>query len=494
MIQFSGFDCSSTQPPVDRVDGSAGQHQDSIDALRHVVDTVQSLLVSSTSSSSSSTQNQSALESLIDFLDNHMMTTTDNIIINNNNNNKENHHLHEKEEVGTKGGSSLKLQQLCAMSIAPTYPHRRIAKAAAMYANEAKIVLARILAQQQRRSAAAAGEQSSSQQQQQQQSPSQSVVIDDDTLLVERRLAEFVGQAIRFQLRHLLNPAPPRLTPKDTGYEVWSKNYSQVHQLITLVDSNGDNVSGERITSLFNLALDYLCEHFGLQQLLLPDDITHQHQPQQQPVVPHMFCAKPATNRGVAVRGKSLASLTPDEIADVVDDIHEATCFLAATRACRFLHRFLSLPRVRDEIERLGGWGDVETYASISWQYDLWKTCREDEHLVMLCNFDVFYQKIATLLQTTMMDRQAQAAHDSLDAISSRFRCKTKSTNLKLRHPEIAVIAEHLDEAWQVVNALPVVDEAQANSASLDEDDDDSDSSEEEEDDSDDDEEEEDGR
>ena len=31
-----------------------------------------------------------------------------------------------------------------------------------------------------------------------------------------------------------------------------------------------------------------------------------------------MFCAKPATNRGVAVRGKSLASLSPDEIADVV--------------------------------------------------------------------------------------------------------------------------------------------------------------------------------
>lgn len=414
--QFSGFDCSSTQPPIDRVDGSAGQHQDSIDALRHVVDTIQSLV---SNNPSLQWQNQTALESLIDFLGNYM-TTTDN------NNNKEN-----------QNAEGLKMQQLCSMTIAPTYPHRRIAKAVAMYANEAKIVLARIV--QQGRAAAAAGESQASQQQSRM----------EEKLLVERRLAEFVGQAIRFQLRHLLNPAPPRLTPKDTEYEVWSKNYSQVHQLITLVDSYGDDVSGERITSLFNLSLDYLCEHFGLEKLL---DITY-----QQPVVPPLFCAKPASNRGVAVRG-NLPPLTLDEIADVVDDIQEASSFVAATRACRFLHRFLSLPRVRHEIERQGGWGEVETYASISWQYDLWKTCPEDEHLVMLCNFDAFYQKIDVFLRA--MTGPAQAAQDSLDAMARRFRTKTKSANLKVRHPEISTIAAHLEEAWQVVNALPAVDEA----------------------------------
>jgi hypothetical protein len=41
---FSGFDCSSTQPPVDRVDGSNTHQQDSIEALVAAKEQVQALM------------------------------------------------------------------------------------------------------------------------------------------------------------------------------------------------------------------------------------------------------------------------------------------------------------------------------------------------------------------------------------------------------------------------------------------------------------------
>ena len=84
-------------------------------------------------------------------------------------------------------------------------------------------------------------------------------------------------------------------------------------------------------------------------------------------------------------------ALRPDKMDQVLGDIEEAYSFLSAAFACRFLVGLWTVPGVRDEINRFGGWSKLETYAKISWKHQLWQLCPDGAHLVVFCNFDACF-------------------------------------------------------------------------------------------------------
>jgi hypothetical protein len=83
-------------------------------------------------------------------------------------------------------------------------------------------------------------------------------------LQLEVRLAEHLGQAIRYQLRVLFNPAPPRLCSLDTNYENRALTYSKVHQLLTMNKrtSYGLAVDDGFLSALISRALRRLYEYY----------------------------------------------------------------------------------------------------------------------------------------------------------------------------------------------------------------------------------------
>ena len=308
----------------------------------------------------------------------------------------------------------------CAASVSIDHPLRRVGKAVSMYSNEIRALLSRFDGNE---------------------SPS----------FIEKRLAEFVGQALRYHLRVLLLPAPPRLSPEDKDYMNWSKRHSQVHNqiIMTPITKKAKEITEDRLQSLFVGALDFLCKYFGLDQLLATKF--------DGSIIPTSFCQKPASQHSILKNGGPRA-LSNEEVKQVFADIDEAANILSAKRATDFLCGLLSSAKVQEEIERQGGWKLVETYAQYSREFELWKLCPEDEHLVALCDFEFLFRRLGEIV--TVMELPSHAAQKSLDELSKRFRLKTKSVNLRKSNPEIGTVGVYLDERLQYESLFPTVSEA----------------------------------
>ena len=310
--------------------------------------------------------------------------------------------------------------EACSQSVSTNYPLPRIERAVAEYSKEISALLSRI-----------AGNQGS--------------------LFIEKRLAELVGQALRYQIRLLLLPAPPRLTPADSDYDHRSQSHSQVFNKIVMktMQKNAPEVTEDRIAALFTKALDYLCEYFGLEQMGDPAFC--------EPTLPNKFCELPASKHEILKNGGPRA-LSEKEIEEVCSDIDDAAQVLSARNASVFLKALLSSTSVQEEIQRQGGWTKVETYATYSWMYDLWRLCPEDEHLVPLYDFDGFLRRLKLVVRAT--EETSLAAEESLDSLAKRFRLNTKSKNLLTQHPEIYTVSEYLKERLAHANIFPSVLEA----------------------------------
>lgn len=323
--------------------------------------------------------------------------------------------------------TGVSLRRECAKSIAINYPPPRIQKAVAVYSQELQTVLARL------------------------EGSTTGTGTDCLTVLsVEQRLAEFIGQAVRYNLRRFFNRAPPRLSPSDTKYDSRLNSYSQVLSLFEMVmpgEHENAAVDDECISALFSTALCRLYEFFGLETLLDAG---------QQPTtaLPVLFCHSPASNRALSIRGGT-EPWTDQDVSDILDDIDDATSFMAAAKGSRFLLDLLQIKGVQAEIQRQGGWLDVETHASISWKYDLWKLCPSDAHLVVLCNYSAFLHKLQTLVP--LMEQQVWSCQASLDALGTRFHVNTKSKNLLTKYPQIPTIAEHLQEGLTRAHSFPLI-------------------------------------
>lgn len=278
-------------------------------------------------------------------------------------------------------------------------------------------------------------------------------------LLVEQRLAQLLGRGIRFHLRTFFNSAPPRMSKTDHAYDERATAYSQVNARINMTMLDGhvnEAVSDAFISALVSNALCRLHEFFGLESLLnATGPLDHQHH------VPEVFCSSLASQRTLSVRAKDYTeSLTEDDCCSVMQDIQEATAYLAAARAARFLLDLLTAPGVSNEIERMGGWSHVETYASTLWTYDLYKLCRSDAHLVALGNYPALLQRLRTYTATAMTEHVVEQCEQALTLVYENYHLKAaadkKSAWLR-KYPALADIAQLYTECMEQAQAFPRV-------------------------------------
>lgn len=388
-IAFSGFDCSSTKPPVDRIDGS-GEHQSNlINALSSAKGAMDALIMDKKNHSSV----VQCLEKLIEFM---TRTLTDDV----------------------------SLQQACATSISPFYPIERFTKPIEQYAGEFSGIIRRL-----------------------QRQPT--------ILFVERSLNELLCNSIRYHLRLLLNPPPPRLSPLDSNYEQRSKSFSRIHELVDIVVVDEKNkevkVDGERIAPIVNEALMQICSFSGSSNLLNPANGIATIDPD--------FCQSEASQRQIPRNNKTrLPPLSPVEVEELQDDMNYAFQVLITFSATRFLLNFISMPEVVSELKRLGGWGEVETYATLLWRYELWEIHPDSEHFVLLSNFKTLSERL-TSVHDALYEAE-EVARVSLKDLRDRFRVnatKKNKTILRQLYPEINVVDEALSAGWKAVRAFPHV-------------------------------------
>jgi hypothetical protein len=438
VVQFAGFDGTAIAPPVDRVNGSHVDQRAAIESLvctKHLVD---DFILSHRSSASAMTD----LSALLLFF----------------------HGLLED------AWSSLSL--ICAESMPredrdedsnsnDLYPVSRILTAVKEYCREFTMIQIR------------AGTASNSIQ-----------ATADCGLFVERRLSTLVGQSLRYQLRWLLNPAPPRLGKADEGYAARSELYSKVANFVELkqyhadpedirdfADNNwychGQDVQNEAAEDKFfsavvSKALSGFFDCFG------PD------QPQRHFAIPHQFCQSPASHHPTPVTaGRNKLPTVESNVTNpfaanenlvqqIKVDMNEAASFWMACRSAQFLLDFLEEPRIRDELATRGGWREVERLAGFIRQFDLSRFCPEDAHLVLLDSYVSLVRKLRRAVD--MLLPRMEDCRRSLNDLASRFFFSdvlfgrpALRQRVAEKIPELILLAQYWSENRKNINMIPQV-------------------------------------
>jgi hypothetical protein len=248
-------------------------------------------------------------------------------------------------------------------------------------------------------------------------------------LQLELRLAEHIGQGIRYRLRVLFNPAPPRLCNLDTQYEHRSTSYSKVSQLITMTkrtnhDGYGLAVDDGFLSALISRALCRLYEYYKLHDMILTSDCDDTSLLVFLSGIPNEFCTSEPSHRTMSPRSirsiNFINEFTENDRDLVIADIQEATSFLCATYAVRFLYDLFTTPGVYDEVQRMGGWDDIEQYAITSKKYKLYNLCSADAHFVPLWNYKALVQLLSTFCNH--MECKTQCCIDALKMVATNYR------------------------------------------------------------------------
>jgi hypothetical protein len=275
-------------------------------------------------------------------------------------------------------------------------------------------------------------------------------------LHLESRLAELIGQGIRYRLRVLFNQSPPRQSAIDVNYEHRSMAYSKVHQLIRMTqraptDEIGSSAADDGfVSALISRALRRLYEYFGL-DMIMSDDITPALS-----VVPMEFGNSAASRRPLPTHLRSIGEdiVTAADRDAIVADIDDATSFLKAVYAARFLYDLWMAPGVPEEVARMGGWSDIESYAATSWKLQLYQLCTADAHLVPLCNYPLLMQRLQQYCQ--FMECHVIQCWAALDSIATNYQIHVK------RKRKVSLyldgITKHFQDAMMDVNALPQIE------------------------------------
>lgn len=279
-------------------------------------------------------------------------------------------------------------------------------------------------------------------------------------LQVEVRLAEQLGQAIRYQLRVLFNPAPPRLCSLDTNYENRALTYSKVHQLMTMNKrtSFGLAVDDGFLSALISRALRRLYEYIDLEHLIT---ISEDAYLLFLKTIPSEFCASAPCHRHISPRIRSTNitdELTEQDRDTVIADVQKAAGFLSATYAARFLCDVFTTPGVHDEVIRMGGWSRIERYASTSKKYHLYESCTADAHLVPLCDYYGLLKRLQTFC--SYMEPKTKSCIDALQMVAKNYHIprptSPKQVKRKLHH-FLEDIACTYNDMMTEVNAFPEI-------------------------------------
>ena len=279
-------------------------------------------------------------------------------------------------------------------------------------------------------------------------------------LQLEVRLAEHLGQAIRYQLRVLFNPAPPRLCMADTNYANRSSSYSKVHELMTMNKraSFGLAVDDGFLSALISRAFCRLYEFIDFEHLIsVPEDAYLSFLS----LIPTDFCASAPSRRIISprIRSRDIPDVLNENDRDmVIADVQKATGFLSATYAARFLFDVFTTPGVHEEVVRMGGWSSIERYASTSKKYHLYESCIADAHLVPLCNYYAMLKRLQTFC--VYMEPKTKSCIDALELVARNYHIpkptSPKRSRRKLHHFMEDIADAYIDMMTEV-NAFPEI-------------------------------------
>ena len=285
---------------------------------------------------------------------------------------------------------------------------------------------------------------------------------------LERRLAEFAGQSIRFHLRRLFNPPPlPYTRPADDRSEAslpptpkeLSLRQSRVSDLVDLElpDVTRDSaIADGSISSLFSLALCRIYGYFGKDlfvSALNSDDPIR---------LPEHFCTSPVSQRGLGTPENPNKSMSSEELEELINDVDDVYDFLAAYQAINFLLQLMRAPGVKREVKKMGGWSTIERYARVIEKQTSGATCAEDGHFAGISyagSMDRFFTKIEDWL--SHMEPKTALAEISIKQLAKRY--KTKATSPKqrrivyLKFPHVKIIADVIDAGSARACAFPKV-------------------------------------
>jgi hypothetical protein len=211
------------------------------------------------------------------------------------------------------------------------------------------------------------------------------------SLFVEERLADFIGQVIRFYLR-----------------------------IFFVATDREDSVSGGGVAPVFSMALLVVNSYCGFEVISSKE--------YSAPDIPAKFCQSEASQRVHRPRRNGMTADEEADMATVVSDIHAAQSFLDAFHACQYLSDLMIFPGVREEIVRVGGWEMVERHARMEMveghartvlQRDLPRWCPNDAHLMLLSDAEHFFQRVKSY--KTAAEKSVVNCEQSLEVMRKRF-------------------------------------------------------------------------
>lgn len=295
-----------------------------------------------------------------------------------------------------------------------------------------------------------------------------------EVTFVEKRLAEFVGQSIRFHLRKLFNPPVLPYTradssgentstmPKPSSLEDPSMRQSRLHELVKLEVpqcARDSAVADGSISSIISTALSNIYNFFGLDGFLsaiTTDDPIR---------VPDNFCTSPASQKGLGTSKKPTAPMTKDELSEITKEINQVYDFFAAYNACKFLVHLMKIPGVKEEISAMGGWSTVEQYSRVLRRFGLGTIFLEDAHLAVLGHagsMQCFFAKIEDWL--SYMEPKVPLAEIGINQLAKRYRTRTTSPKqiraIYRKFPHVKVIGTAIADGMRRANVFPIVSPA----------------------------------
>mmetsp|Transcript_15809 Transcript_15809/g.22495 ORF Transcript_15809/g.22495 Transcript_15809/m.22495 type:complete len:715 (+) Transcript_15809:46-2190(+) len=380
---FCSFDFSSTMTAVDSVYGSNLHVERCIKALQEVLEEMDALRQDVLVN-----QNISACNLLI-FL------------------------LFEFERKGNT------LAQVCSEAMNSSFPSTVFTKAANKYRSEMKSFLSTV------------GD-----------NPKRSVSSES---FIGQHLADFIGRAIRFNLRKFLNCPPPHLTTpsKDTSSKYLSCNRSSVHCLVEMVEANEKSsrwstaIADGSIASVFSSAIKDIHIFFNFNRG--KDNCDYKR-------FNDRFCTFSASMSSLKTSDSSV-SISCEDLKHILIDIDEALITLAGVRASRFVRDLFNSPGVSSAIEESGGWLSIESHASTFREYQLERMYGDEVHLTLLSNFRTFINGLNS--DADEMNKLEHLCQNSLRNLWKKFRCGSK-IKLFSRNPTIKMIKSHLLDAQDV--------------------------------------------
>jgi hypothetical protein len=426
-IHFSGIDLSSTLPPVDRVTGSDAHQSDLINALIDVKENIDLLIVHS----ASDPLILQSIDSLIVFFDQTLRKQQSTLI------------------------------DICASAVHSDFSPNRIHTVRTSYLKELQRLRQRVYGGHSENFAT--GYNGSIQ-----NHPKTDAVVGylktNTYLDIEHRFANIVGQRLRFYMRMLLNPQPPRLGAKDTSYNNRASHFSKVSKIInlSLISSGQSSVALEDacVSALVSKALQHIYDLCGID--VFPISTTNADIDSKVcsvsiitlPVIPEVFCDRPASRRQIS-KGPPYIYFDDEDVLEIQHDLDDATTLIVASKSARFLLDLFTCKKVVKEIARLGGWTKIEECARLSRQFKLWHICDSDAHLVPLFNNDQFVSRLKDICNH--LEKHVERCENSLTALSKRLRLTTKGKTLQLNYPQLVPVVEAFERCTEDINAIPVV-------------------------------------